>query len=708
MRTPRLPLLAPRLLSTTGLVALLAACGGGGGGSPKAANADDAAKAKGPNIGDLALAKGGLASLGGAGNREQDAPPNAVLDTFRLDLVEPKARVKLDGVLGEWPARVGARTLVKGTSEGTGFAAALQYDEQKIYVAGEVTEKSLVRTTSYGEGEDHASLLLAFPAGSAGTFVTYEIGLFAGKEGDVPGVVKFLSGGRGEVPGAKIVEAPTQGGYTFEAVIPWSAFPEARTVRVGLRGAARYYDAEPGASSGIRAIVATGGGSAEAPASMPWVPTETEQSIIDGLLIPKQLSQTPRAELFADVGGDSMKERVAVYDHFFTICGPGYRGGKEFFFRDLAADLLSLDARDVTGRGKDDLLVRRRFKVPGKADATREWFEVWSLLKGDEPVTTFAHEIAVTSGTKRVANAVHVAGKDIEVTTEPASGWEAGTYAEPQSTDVEPILLPWGAVKAQVFRFDAGKFAKAKEITQTPTPATAAAQTASEPRPVEPPTPTVRKGEGRDLSKQVWDQYKSDKGLPADTKARIDLEVHVDGDARPERVLLVGRDLVIFGPGFRGGNQYATLTLSQFAEPSDITDVSARDLTGDGGADLVVRGKRRVSASTKAGAAPETLEVEAMFVYEVRAAKVTRIFGIETAREQGGKRVQGLVQFVPARGGKSFEIDVRPGVAKGWTEKTFPWAEEKPGGGMEPLLLPWGKTGALRYAFDGTAYTVTK
>ena len=151
-----------------------------------------------------------------------------------------------------------------------------------------------------------------------------------------------------------------------------------------------------GREAGTRkAVVATGPGDAQSPAALPWVPTETEQSLIEGLLIPKQLSQTPRAEVLADVAGDPMREKIAVYDRYFTICGPSYRGGKEFFFRDLGAELVSLDARDVTGRGKDDLLVRRRFKAP---TSSREWFEVWSLLKGDEPITTFAHEIAVTSG----------------------------------------------------------------------------------------------------------------------------------------------------------------------------------------------------------------------------------------------------------------------------------------------------------------------
>ena len=41
-----------------------------------------------------------------------------------------------------------------------------------------------------------------------------------------------------KVSGAKLVEAPRTGGFTFEAVVPWSAFPQAKRTRVGLTGAA--------------------------------------------------------------------------------------------------------------------------------------------------------------------------------------------------------------------------------------------------------------------------------------------------------------------------------------------------------------------------------------------------------------------------------------------------------------------------------------
>jgi hypothetical protein len=627
---------------------------------------------------------------------------------LHFDHVDKDSPVKMDGSLREWPARAGAKRVVKGDASKTAFSVALQYDDGHIYVGGEVGDASFERTSHFGDGEDHAVLSIAFPVGSGGALAAYDIALFAGQPGESEGVVRFASGARRgrDVAGAKIVEAPEPGGYSFEASIPWSAFPEGHNTRVGLRGAVRYIDAD--GSNAARAILASGDGDAQHPADLPSIPTEAEEAMIEGLLVPKGLlGATPKFDLVADVAGDAMKERITVFDQYITICGPHYRGGNEFFFRDLGAELVSLDARPITGRAKDDLVVQRRFDIQG---SQRRWFEVWSILPGsDEPKTTFAHEISVASGQSHVDDAVHVAGHDIEIATDAASGWDASTYKEPTMTDVEPVLLPWGAVKSQVYRFDGAKFAKVKEVAQQPAPgapgaatpretyATALAQARAE----EPATPTVSKG--RDLSTDVLALYKKEHNVPADTTPRIDLQVNAGGDdARPERVVVLGRDIVVFGPGFKGGTGYATITLSQFARDEDVKELSARDLTGDGGAELVVRGIRHVNAS----GSRDPVETGDLFIYQVDSDSIARIFAIETSREQHHKRVQGLVQFMPSDDHKTFEIDVRPGIARGWTKKTYPWAQDQPGGSVEPLLLPWGGVAGLRYAWDGSKFAL--
>jgi hypothetical protein len=653
-----------------------------------------------PAVADAIVAHGGIDALGTtASGGVSDSTPG----TLRAGLLDGSNPVKLDGVLGEWPARTPARAEIKGPAGAVAFAVAIQYDEKLLYFAGEVTEESFFRTARFGDGEDHASLVLAFPSG--GGLKAYEVGLFAGKPGESAGSVRLLTGSRGAVAGARIVEAPTGKGYTFEATIPWSTFPEAHLVRVGLRAAARYYASD--GSSSARVILATGQGDPGQASALPPLLTEPEQAMVDGLLTEKGLaSQAPRADLFADVAGDAMKERVTVWGNFLTICGPGYRGGKEYFFRDLGGEMVRLDARDVTGRGKDDLLLRRRVLVGG---ASREWFEVLSVLHGDEPATTFGHEIAVSRDGRRVADAIHVDRKEIDVSVEPASGWDVSSYREPPVDGVDPILLPWGPTRSESFRFDGARFAKVREEHQTPAPGAAPPSGAASPtlpsRAAEPPTPPVvatTTARGGDLGAQVFAQYRRDQGVPADLRPRVDLMVHVDGDDRPERVVLIGRDVVVLGPGFKGGTQYAFLTLSQFDSPSDIAELTARDLTGDGAADLLVRGTRHVLA---AGAGPR-LDLDVLFVYQVKGGAIARVFAVETGRAQGARRAQGLVQFVPARGGRGFEIDVRPGRVTGWSEKSYPWAQDPPGGGaIEPLLLPWGGIASLRYGWDGGAFS---
>jgi hypothetical protein len=654
---------------------LCAACGGAGGEAhPKA----------GPSAEDKEFAAyaatHGIQALEGGGEAVE-----VTADGLRLETVDKEKLVKLDGVLTEWPAPAKA-TVVKGATK-AGLKIGLEYDDAKLYVGAEVTD------ANFQVGKDHVQIVFAIPTPGGG-YTSYDLGFFPGKPGETEGSVRY--GTRGHVAGAKIVEAPEAAGYSFEASIPWSSLPELRSTRVGVHGYAAYVDGD--------GVVATGPGDLQHPRDMPWVPSEPELALIEQMLAPKGLTRrAPDAELVADLTGDGTRERVAVWETFLTICGASYLGGTGFFFRDLSGQLVKLEARDVTGRGKADVIVRRKQSV---GDGEREYLEVLSAMRAaEEPRVTFVHEIAVRQSDHRIDNAVRLARGEIEVSVEPPVHWDALSYKEPIATDVEPILLPWGGVKAQTYRFDGTKFAKLKEVTQREQVATAPPGPASErapserpaTEPAEPPTPKV--GKGGDLSARVLEQYRKDRGVADDVAPATDLKVNVSGDARPERVVLLGRDLVVFGPGFKGGGGYAFLTLQQFADARDITSVSARDLTGNGAADLVVRGVRHVSADSG------MVDVDVLFVYEVRPDAIARIFAIETARELGGKRVQGLVQFIPAPGGRAFDILSAPGRASGWTEKTYPWAQDTPGSGsLEPLLLPWGGIRSVRYTWNGSAY----
>jgi hypothetical protein len=662
-------------------LASLVACGGG----------SDAVKAKSaqgtgddPGFADYA-ATHGITTLEGGG-----AATEVTADGLRLEAYDKGRPVKMDGVLDEWPAP--AKATVTTGSTRSGLKIALQYDESRLYVGADIADSAFVA------GKDHVALVLAIPTPGA-TYVTYDLGFYPGKPGDTEGSVRFGRGGA--VAGAKIVEAPSGAGISFEATVPWRSIPEARVTRVGIHGLATYVDGD--------GTVSTGPGDAQHPHDMPWVPSEPELALIEQVLTNKGLTKrAPDAELVADLTGDGRRERVAVWGTTLTICGDAYLGGTAFFVRDLGGELVKLEARDVTGRRGTDVIVRRKQSV---GDAERQYLEVLSALSSTaEPVVTFAHEIEIRQSDKHIDNVVRLARGQIEVSVEPPTNWDALSYKEPIASDVEPILFPWGGVRAQTYKFDGSKFSKGKEITQRDqTPSTYVTSSGSSGggdavpvlvHPPEPPTPKVSKG--GDMSAALLDQYRKDRSVSAAVAPKVDLKVQVTGDGTPERVLLVGRDIVVFGPGFKGGTAYAYLTLQQFSDASDISDLSARDLTGDGAADLVVRGTRHVKSDSG------MVDEDTLFAYQVTGDSITRIFGIETGREMGSKRVQGMVQFIPSPGGKSFDILAAPGRATGWTEKTYPWSQDQPGSGaVEPLLLPWGGIGSVRYSWNGSAFART-
>jgi hypothetical protein len=679
---------------------LITSCGGGS--AEKAAAPTSAGNAGGDkheSIGSLAAEQGGLAALGGAGNREEGGGTEvAFAGPLRAETLSKKNPPKLDGVVKEWHLRSPAKETISGSTDGLGLDVAVQTGDDTLWIAAEIADGTLTRTGKFGDHEDHVTLTIAFPSGR-GALKAYEVGFWPGVPGSSPGAVRWTAGPRAgqKVAGARIVENDVKGGVTFEATLPWASFPEAQTVRVGMRAAFRYHD---GDGSRVAGVLGTGGGSVDKPNELPALPIAAEQAVVEGLLEQRGLSGTrPKIDVYADLTGDDRKERISVFGRFFTICGPGYRKGQQFFWREVGGDIVSVDANAVTGRGKDDLVVRRRVTSGG---TSHDFLEVWSIPSGEEPVTIFAHEIAIASndGKKRVSNAARVSAKEIEISTEPAQSWDAASFNETLAGDVEPLLLPWGTVKSQTFKLDSGKFTKASEVAQagSPAPAGAAKPEKAEALSRDVPTPTVQKG--ADLSARVLEAYMHDAGISAGTKPRFDLQVNVDGDAKAERVVLFGRDIVVLGPSFKGGTGYARMSLSQFADDKDAAELTARDLDGDGAAELVVRGTRHVKTSTG-----EVVDVEALFVYQVKGGNIGRVFAIETGRELGGKRVQGLVQFVPAKGGKGFEIDVRPGAAKGWTKQTYPWPQEQPGAGtIEPLLLPWGEIPSVRYAWNGTTF----
>jgi hypothetical protein len=611
------------------------------------------------------------------------------------------SKVRVDGLLREWPAELDALSeTIQGSAAGGDPKAtgAIGYDEKNIYVAMKIKDSKLVRTASFGDREDYGSLEIAFP--SERGFKAHSVRFYAGVIGKSAGTVK-LDGST--VKGARIVEAPSEGGYSIEASVPWDVFPEASRGRAGLRGALRYVDVDGGS---VHAIVATGGGSGS---SLGPILLEAEQGLYRNLVKAKNLHETPARFGVGDIAGDSTLEIVALYGPFLTVVGSSYRGGKEFLYQDVggikdASDVTWFDVEDVTGDGKAEILLEKRV---GTKDEYREVLQILRVADGDTPYVAFQHETGIVTKTGTIKNEVSVKRKgsrpNVVISQGKAEGFDPETYAEPLSGDMDPALFPWDKMKSKAFEWDGKQFAPAGTESWQPTmkaPGAApkrAAKTADEGPPAPPPP---RPPSADELLDRVYALYRQERKTGIE-KPRFDFVTDVAGDSSPERVLVHGKDVVVFGKKFKEGTSYVYTSVG-VESSKDISDVTARDLTGDGKAEVIVRCVLHAKASKQLGG--DVVDRHALFVYQVYETALRRVFAAETGRSVGDNAITEGVRFVPK--GRATALELAPGRAIGWTEKTYPFPVDKsPYGGLEPLLVPWGDVSVKRYHYDGNVYT---
>jgi hypothetical protein len=608
-------------------------------------------------------------------------PAAAHADTaLRADLIEAKT-VKMDGVPKEWTTLAALGSAVKGKPQKPDLEAkaGIAYDNTNLFIAADVTDDT------FKAGLDRLVLVIGFPGGTS-----YEVELFPGDPGKTAGSAKM--GGKA-VTGAKVVEAPKSGGWSLEATIPWSTFAMASSVRVGLRAGLFVHDAD-----GAAVDLIAGSAAGTAYASLPQLSTESEQSLADGLIKEKGLKGAPKYNLLGDVAGDSMKERVLVYDRYLIVLGSNFRKGSEYYFNDLGVDanngmVPSCELKDVTGDGQQEIVIHKRF---GSSTKYRQALQVLWFGKNDVPNPLFTHEVSVVTADGSVENTVSMIadGAKTAFKFEPgtAKSFNAGNYKEPTEANYDPTLLPWGTIKSQMYKYDGSRFTKVSEEKQDATPAPAAASAANAPASTpRPPAPSAA-----ELLDQVYATYKKDRGVSG--KPKFDMAIDVAGDKQSERVLLHDRDIVLFGKGFKGGTGYAFTTLQQFNASSDITELTARDVTGDGKAEIIVRGVLHAAAPKDAGGG--TVDREVVLVFQIQGDALKRIFAAEVGRGIGANKVTGSISFASGK-----EIELGPGKFVGWTEKNYPFNQDSSAvGGYEPLILPAGGSKSVKYKWNGSAF----
>ena len=602
------------------------------------------------------------------------------------DPLNPK-KVRIDGMLREWPSSAIKLTETEKGKPEARVEGFVGYDSSSLYVAFDVRDAHFARK-SFGANEDHAELVLEIPT-SGKHSQKYTIGIYAGQPGKSAGQAKV----NGRKVQAQVVEAPNDKGYTVEAKIPWSAFPAASRVRVGMKAQLKYVDASaPGRVLGVAV-------SRRAPLFI-----GAEQSLYQSLLEPKNLGADADYEAIGDVAENSMKERVAIYGGVLVIVGSHYKKGTQFYYKDLFMPDASLVTRfelaDTDGDGKDEIILQR------KTGGTnyREIFEILKVQPNGAAERVFAHEVGIVTPDGTIENDVKLTpsgGKvNITISQGKAQGFHPDTFREPPHEGMATALLPWETVGSRVIRWDGTEYAVEKETKQKPrivSEKKAAPVEKGTPGGAETPPPP-RPPTSAELLDKVYALYRKDRGKQK-SEPRFDFVTDVAGSAEVERVLVHENEVLVFGKEFLGGTSYTYIGIG-VASPDDVIDVTARDLTGDGKAEIIVRGKLRA----KGGEDLDDVEVirYAMFVYQVTEGGISRILGLELGRQIGDNRVLGAIALRPAAQG--WDIVALPGRAIGWDKRTYPFPQDDGrAGGLDPLILPW-TGGEQRYSFSGTTY----
>ncbi|MBI2894366.1 MAG: hypothetical protein HYY06_12505 [Deltaproteobacteria bacterium] len=603
---------------------------------------------------------------------------------LRLRQVTPGS-VTIDGALGEWRGVPGSRLgsaerIVSGGNwrgeDDAEATFALLDDEQNLIVGVRARDNRYVRTARYGRGEDQLVLWLAFATGGA-----IELRLLPG----APGIAaKVLRDGR-EVRGAAAVEMPSDGGWTAEFAIPWSALPEARAGRTGLRAALAFVDCDSEARLEAETVFATARvtGSVR---SIPPLRVAAEERILDAFRRDRDLTGiSPSFERRADIAGDSALERAVVIEHYVVVFGPGIREGNSYLYRALpvpaARDVLGLSVRDVTGDHKAEVVVRYR---QASAEGEREIFAIFRLrAEVLEPLLLV--EAGKRVGDRSLSNAVRIVnGGEVEQKVAGVMGFDERTYAEVPAADAQPILLPWGTVALRRFRFDGQRFVVSREERQEPRrlAAHASAPRSSPALPADAVTSSSRI--------DPYETFLAEHGLSG-ARARFELEGDVAEDRRPERVVAVDRYIVVTGPGFAGGSRYFFHELPVVSS-ADVLALTLEDATGDGKSELVLRTRQIGQDATR--------EVWAVLAFA--NGRLERLFAQEVARTGlPGQRIECSVRLI-ARGRGPREIEVRTGRVTGWDATTWRFAAEP--SPPEPIPLPWAGPRSRRYRLGDAGF----
>ncbi|MFT3922753.1 MAG: hypothetical protein QM778_09480 [Myxococcales bacterium] len=172
---------------------------------------------------------------------------------------------------------------------------------------------------------------------------------------------------------------------------------------------------------------------------------------------------------------------------------------------------------------------------------------------------------------------------------------------------------------------------------------------------------------------------------------RFDWRANVYGDAAAERVVIIDRFVLVYGPGFKKGESFGYVALP-FGMGGGIKQAELVDLDLDGHAELLLT----LRQSNPQGAR------EVWMVYTLAEDSPRPVGGVELRKEITGGFLENTMEL-EQKGKSKARIIVKPGRSQNLTASNY---RENAARDVQPILLPWGDVKSRTYGLEAGALSM--
>lgn len=190
--------------------------------------------------------------------------------------------------------------------------------------------------------------------------------------------------------------------------------------------------------------------------------------------------------------------------------------------------------------------------------------------------------------------------------------------------------------------------------------------------------------------KDFLGSFLSAQGVTA-SEPRYDFRGQVAGDAAPERVVIVDRYVVVYGPRFKQGNAFSSFALP-IGMGGGLKSAELTDLTADGIEELAVVLRQRNELGAR----------EVWFALSFAGDTPQILYGIELRKEAKGGFIEASLD-IDRKGRGAPIVRVKPGRSSGLSADNY---RETRSADVQAILLPWEDVVARSYQFDGARFAL--